>query len=105
MLPSGTHVEIKIQKGYYLDITITPSLNDWNQVEGKCGTYNDITYDDFTDRNGNIVGQTDFIKSWRYVFRKYIFNALIFRNFYRVKTLIRWQKRTMRLTKYKIIPF
>ncbi|VDI02845.1 Hypothetical predicted protein, partial [Mytilus galloprovincialis] len=63
-LPSGTRVEIQIVSGYYLDITITPSLNDWNQVEGKCGTYNDKQSDDFSDRNGNIVGQTDFIKSW-----------------------------------------
>lgn len=62
-MPSGTRVEIQIVDyvhllnkkfvfvhGQYLDITITPSLNDWNQVEGKCGTYNDIRTDDFTDR-------------------------------------------------------
>lgn len=76
-MPSGTRVEIQIVDyvnwfvhKQYLDITITPSLNDWNQVEGKCGTYNDIRNDDFTDRNGNIVDETDFIKSWRYVFKK-----------------------------------
>lgn len=72
-MPSGTRVEIQIVDHgdeQHLDITITPSLNDWNQVEGKCGTYNDIRNDDFTDRNGNIVDETDFIKSWRYVFEK-----------------------------------
>ena len=71
ILPTGTRVQIFISSwglgSSWLNVDITPSFVDWEQTEGLCGTYNGNWEDDFTDRNGNIVGQSDFIKSWGYV--------------------------------------
>ncbi|VDI05676.1 Hypothetical predicted protein [Mytilus galloprovincialis] len=64
ILPSGTRVNIGIRGNSWLNIDIIPSFTDWNQTEGKCGTYNGDSSDDFTDRNGDIVGVADFIRSW-----------------------------------------
>lgn len=66
ILPSGTRVNIEIRNNRWLNIDIYPSFTDWNQTEGICGTYNGKRNDDLTDRNGQVVGEADFIKSWRY---------------------------------------
>ena len=60
-------MEITIRKSSWLNVHVTPSFVDWEQTEGLCGTYNGNWRDDFTDRNENIVGQSDFIRSWGYV--------------------------------------
>ena len=78
ILPTGTRVQIFIRSwgpgSSWLNVYITPSFVDWQQTEGLCGTYNGNWRDDLTDRNGNIVDQSDFIKSWGYVVYFYIDN-------------------------------
>lgn len=63
-MPTGTRFEVKV-KASWLNIDVYVSPSDWNQTEGLCGTYNGNSKDDLTDRNGNIVGRTEFVTSWR----------------------------------------
>ena len=63
VLPTGTRIKIIVNHDW-LNIDIYISGSDWEQTDGLCGTYNGNSGDDYTNREGNIVSEADFIKSW-----------------------------------------
>ncbi|VDI81460.1 Hypothetical predicted protein [Mytilus galloprovincialis] len=64
VLPTGTRITVQV-KEFWLNIAIAVSSLDWKETEGLCGTYNYQIDDDFTNREGNIVNQTEFMNSWK----------------------------------------
>ncbi|XP_052073138.1 von Willebrand factor D and EGF domain-containing protein-like isoform X3 [Mytilus californianus] len=64
VMPTGTRITVLVNK-YWLNVYITVSALDWEETEGLCGLYNGRSTDDFTNKNGNIVAQAEFMSSWK----------------------------------------